>query len=97
MFIVHRRLCYFPSWKPKLIRLQALIRCYLVWKRYRIRIFYHRKAIILQRNVRRFLVFKFLKDRRVAQIHQDAADNNFSKIQFYLYNYRELLYEPDQE
>lgn len=97
MFIVHRRLCYFPSWRPKLIRLQARVRGYLAWKRFRIRIFYHRKAIILQRNVRKFLVIKFLKYRRVAQIHQDAADNNFAKIQFYLNNYRELLYEPDQD
>lgn len=97
MFLVHRKVLKYYHWRPKFVRMQAVVRGFVQWRRYQVMIFFHRKVVIIQKHARRFVIMRYIQKLRTAQIHKDAADNNYGKIKFYLENYRDMLLELDDQ
>lgn len=89
--IVFRYVLNYAKWKRGLVRFQAQIRAASVrsWALYDL--YYYRKAKLIQRVFRGYLVRDRLLDRKYQDAYRAAAYNNYDRLKYYLEKFPDIL------
>lgn len=97
MYIIQKYVLHYYSWRKNLMKFQAYYRGGVARRFFRSQIVVFRAAKKVQRTFRGHSVRSHMTRSRILAIHYSAGHNNYDKLNYYVENYPELLFELDSE